>query len=585
MQQGLKTLAAIVVIGLGLWWGLAPEPSERRLPALSAVPIPEGGGRLIVDLLDGSTDSDLREVSRVIGAELAWVHPLAIDEALAIGEVVDLRSAIEALQDHPLVEHAEAEQLIDGIPEAVEVDIDPHRVRAGFPDDPLFDRQWNLRMIGADQAWRSTPRGKGVVVAVLDTGVTVVEDLAGTEVLEGVSFVPGEPDARDLQGHGTHVAGTISQTTNNGIGVAGVAPGATILPIKVLSRHGTGSSAWIAAGIDHAADEGAQVINLSLGSSARSEVIQTAIRKATKRGVIVIAAAGNSGRQGVGYPGAFKETIGVAALGPDGKPAPYSSWGKGVDLAAPGGDTRIPDGGVLQNTVGPGGKGSRYAAFQGTSMAAPHVSGAAAVMLSTGLSSAEVRQRLLDGARGSGWDPHVGNGALDLVASLSGVLPQGSPLRALLGAVLALLVGRLAGASLRWRSVGALTAALTAGGLFVLPWLPLPGQAWLHLLSVGVLDWPAALGLGWIARFPLWLSALAPALIALFGGAFKPTRALSMGLALGVGAHLFYGAISGSLSPWALGSLGPVWLVANATVCVLVGMALAGAEKLDREAT
>ncbi|TVQ90925.1 MAG: peptidase S8 [Deltaproteobacteria bacterium] len=585
MRQVYKTLGALVLGGLGLWWGLAPQPAERHVPVPAEVPVPDGGGRLIVDLVDGADEADLSRVGRVIDTELRWVHPLSVDEALAIGEVEDLSAAIEALRDHPLVEHAEAEQVIDGVPEPTPLALDALSPRRGFPNDPLYDKQWHLRAMGADQAWRTTPRGRGVVVAVLDTGVTQVEDLQGTRVLPGVSFVPGEPDARDLQGHGTHVAGTIAQTTHNGIGVAGVAPEATILPIKVLSRHGSGSSAWIAAGIDHAADEGAQVINLSLGSAARSAVIETAIRKATERGVIVVAAAGNSGRKGVHYPGALKETIGVAALGPSGEPAPYSSWGKGVDLAAPGGDKRLPDGGVLQNTVGPQGQGSQYASFQGTSMATPHVAGAAAVLLSTGLSPDEVRARLLDGARGSGWDPHVGNGALDLVASLTGLAPRGSPFRALLGAVIALLVGRLAGASIRWTAVGAITAAVTAGGLFMLAWLPLPAGAWLTALSVGVLDWPAAFGLGFMGRFPLWLSAIVPGLIALFAGAFRPTRALSLGLAVGVGAHLLHGAITGSLSPWALGSLGPIWLVANATACVLIGMALAGAEKLDREAS
>jgi len=568
------------------WW-FAPRAVTRDLPELAAVAVPAGGGTLVVDLVDGATDADLREVARVLGAPLSWAHPLAIDEGLAIAEVPDFAVAIARLGGHPLVEVAEPELRIDGVPEPLVVEPGDLPIGAGYPDDPLYPKQWNLRAIGAERAWASTPRGRGVIVAVLDTGVTQVEDLAGTRVLPGVSFVVGEPDARDGQGHGTHVAGTIAQTTNNGVGVAGVAPEATILPIKVLSRHGFGQSTWIAAGIDHAADSGARVINLSLGSPMRAAVIDTAIRKARARGVIVVAAAGNSGREGVHYPGALAATIGVAALGPDGAPAPYSSWGKGVDLAAPGGDTRRPDGGILQDTVGPGGEGHRYAAFQGTSMATPHVAGAAAVLLSLGLSADEVERRLLASAQGSGWNARTGHGALDLAAAIRGAAPEGSALRALLGVVVGLLVGRLAKASGRWLAVTAITAGVAAGGLFFLAWLPIGvpaldgGGA---VLSVGVLHWPAALGAPSLVGFPPWLSVAMPAAVAFFAGAFRPTRALATGLALGVGAHLLHGAVTAELSPWWLGGFGPLWLVANATLCGLVGMALAGAEKLDREA-
>src|SRR5690606_26728751 len=115
-------------------------------------------------------------------------------------------------------------------------------------------------------------------------------------------------------------------------------------------KWGFGSSSWIAAGIDYAADNGADVINLSLGG-AYSGVIHNAIKKAQKKGVIVVAAAGNSGKKGVSYPGALEETIGVSATGPDGTLAFYSSYGKGVDIAAPGGDKRVAGGGVLQDTI------------------------------------------------------------------------------------------------------------------------------------------------------------------------------------------------------------------------------------------
>ena len=132
------------------------------------------------------------------------------------------------------------------------------------------------------------------------------------------------------------------------VGAAGVAPESVILPVKVLSTRGGGTSEGIAAGIDYAVDEGADIINLSLGG-AYSRVIHLAIQKAVSKGVVVVAAAGNGGRKGVSYPGALKETIGVAALDSHGKLAHYSSWGQGVDIAAPGGDTRQQGGGILQS--------------------------------------------------------------------------------------------------------------------------------------------------------------------------------------------------------------------------------------------
>ena len=370
MRQTWLTLMAIAAVVLAVAWFATGSGPARQLPAVPAAPAGSHvAGTIVVDLQDGASEADLQAVEQAIGADLDWAHPLAVDEALAVGHVSDVAAALDVLSRLPGVEAAEPEMTFELGPEAMSVpDVAvPH---AGFPNDPMYGKQWNLPAMGAPEGWRDTPQGKGVVVAVIDTGVTQVEDLKQTRVLKGATFVPDTKSAADDQGHGTHVAGTIAQSTNNGKGVAGVAPGATILPVKVLSAQGFGRSPWIAAGIDYAVDEGADVINLSLGGSY-SPVIHNAIKKARNKGVIVVAAAGNSGRKGVGWPGALEETIGVSALGPDGSLAPYSSWGKGVDIAAPGGDTRKVDGGILQDTVGPGGKGHRYAAFQGTSMATP----------------------------------------------------------------------------------------------------------------------------------------------------------------------------------------------------------------------
>lgn len=573
------TIAAMA--GALLWWMQRPAP-ERHLPEVPEHAAPSQAGELVVDLVDGATEADLQAVEAALGADLAWTSPLSIDEGLAQGPVPDLAAAVAALRGNPLVEVAEPLMQLGLDPTGVEVEAESGAA-AGFPNDPMYGKQWHLRAMGAPEGWRTTSMGKGVIVAVVDTGVTQVEDLKGTRVLKGATFVPGTSSAADDQGHGTHVAGTIAQTTNNGTGVAGVAPHATILPIKVLSKQGFGQSSWIASGIDQAVDDGAQVINLSLGGGY-SEVIHNAVKKARKKGVIVVAAAGNSGRKGVGYPGGLEETVGVSALGPDGSLAPYSSWGKGVDIAAPGGDTRKADGGVLQNTVGPGGKGERYAAFQGTSMATPHVAGAAAVLLGTGMDADAVEAALLESADGQGWDPKLGHGKLDLGRALTARTTSSGGLRFAMGLVIALLVGRLASARFSWVATAAVTAGLTAGGVFVLSWLPLPGHWTLNLLSTSFLEWPAVLGWPGLVHFPLWVSAAVPATVAFLAGAFRPTRAVAMGFAAGFAGFLFHAAATGDVSVWLFGdSLGTVWLVVNATSCVLAAMALAGAQKLDKE--
>jgi serine protease len=584
MTRTFGTLAVIAGLFVGTMTlrpaalgGSDPTPPTITVPSLG------GGGRLVVDLVDGATEADLVGVERLLGADLDWVHPLAIDEALAVGSVEDLEVGVAALRGDPRVEVVEPEILLEAFEWPA---IASRMASADYPNDPLYEKQWHLRAMGAPAGWADSPRGKGIVVAVVDTGIAPVEDLAGTKLLAGATFVPGTRSAVDDQGHGTHVAGTIAQTTNNATGTAGVAPEATLLPVKVLSSIGLGSSAWIAAGIDYAVDEGADVINLSLGGGY-SSVIHNAIKKAEKQGVVVVAAAGNSGRRGVSWPGALKETIGVSATGPDGTLAPYSSYGEGVDIAAPGGDKRKPGGGVLQDTID-GKGGHHYAELQGTSMATPHVAGAAAVLLSTGLPPDAVRRALLDSARsqGEGWNERYGYGNLDLGAALSrGAGATVDATRFALGAVFALLVGQLAATRQRFRFASGLVAGLTAGGLFVVPLLPIGGGELLHLLGSPVLEWPAVVVSPWWVQFPLWLSALLPAFVAFTLGAFTPSRWLATGLACGIGAHLLHGAATGTLAPWFLPhTFGTVWLLGNAATCILLALVLGRVQRLSEGA-
>jgi serine protease len=210
--------------------------------------------------------------------------------------------------------------------------------------------------------------------------------VSGTDVVNG----DGDPDDRD--GHGTHVSGTIVQATNNGTGVAGLAYGACIMPVKVLDDNGSGSFADIADGIFWAVNNGADVINMSLGTNARFNVrndpiMDPALDYAYAAGVTVVCASGNDGsRKNVSYPAIYPTTIAVGAVGYSLDVTRYSNKGYGLDLVAPGGDITQDlngdgyAGGILQETR-INGKWSYYF-YQGTSMASPHVAAVVAMLYS-----------------------------------------------------------------------------------------------------------------------------------------------------------------------------------------------------------
>jgi serine protease len=273
----------------------------------------------------------------------------------------------------------------------------------GVVNDPDYDKQWNFRQINLEGAWKRGATGKGVTVAVIDTGISKGPDLAKTEFVPGYDFVNDRENANDDNGHGTHVAGTVAQSTNNGYGVAGVAYGAKLMPLKVLSRGGSGTVADIAEAIRFAADKGAQVINMSLGGGGDSKLMREAIDYAHKKGVVVIAAAGNESSSQASYPAFYPHVIAVSATGPDRQKANYSNYGEGVDIAAPGGaSSRNPLEGILQETINPRSITEfLFRPLQGTSMAAPHVAGVAALVKSRnrGLSPDKVGEILQKSAQ------------------------------------------------------------------------------------------------------------------------------------------------------------------------------------------
>lgn len=310
---------------------------------------------------------------------------------------------------------------------------------AAEPNDPGSAQQWGLRTIRAYDAWNAS-RGAGVVVAVIDTGVDARHpDLAG-RVLPGRDFVDDDDDASDAKGHGTHVTGTIAANAGNGVGIASVAPGAKILPVRVLGPDGEGDPGDVADGVRWAVDHGARVINLSLAQDdelplagdtlLRDTRVDQAIKDAAQAGAAVIVAAGNNDEGGTGRTAYDSDTAGVlvvgATTGAD-RRAAYSNFGEGLDVVAPGGgsdtDAKVcsDPNWIVSTWWNPQTKTSDYGGGCGTSMAVAHVSGIAALLMARGYSGSGAAARIVSTAKdldAKGWDSQTGHGRVDARAAV-----------------------------------------------------------------------------------------------------------------------------------------------------------------------
>ncbi len=383
------------------------------------------------DAIDGeyvvSLTTDADPAQALAGARFEAVHPrlkspafphehLGLDRQYLLSAGADLVAELGTLDE------------VEWIEPVVEV-----RATA-LPDDPFYAMQWHMNQLHIDVAWEAAD-GTDVIVAVVDTGVSEGTDGFDT-LLSGYDFVDDDTHATDANGHGTHVAGTVAQATDNGLGVAGVAPGAAILPVRVLDANGVGTSVDVANGIIWAVDNGAAVINMSLGAASPAMVIEEACSYAHEAGVLVVASSGNEGYTNfVGYPAAFDTTIAVGATDLAYEVANYSNQGSQLDLVAPGGDLGAdhngdgyPDG-VLQETTIGGNFG--YYFMSGTSMATPHVAGAAAMLISTGVTDPEeIRAALTSTADDlgmAGRDDVYGHGLVNPVAALGYTAPAEPP--------------------------------------------------------------------------------------------------------------------------------------------------------------
>lgn len=292
-----------------------------------------------------------------------------------------------------------------------------------IPNDGDYGYQYYLNNIRAPQGWDYTTGSPAVIIAVLDTGVDLTHPELASKLISGYDFVQKDAIPQDEHGHGTHVAGIAAAVTNNGAGIAGIAWGSEIMPLRVLDAQGNGSYANAAEAIRYAADHGARIINMSIGGSKYSEVLESAVIYAAEMGVILVAATGNSGASTVLFPAAFAPVVAVGATDSANEKANFSNSGGAIDVVAPG---------VSIFSTYPGGQ---YRFSSGTSMATPMVAGFAALLASlpgmdTSMEIIEVMKTTALDLGPKGFDASYGWGLIQIgpgVLKALGQLPTNTP--------------------------------------------------------------------------------------------------------------------------------------------------------------
>ena len=414
--------------GFGIASVRPPDPDSPRAR--------ERRSQLIVQFREQAQERDVARVAREAGAArvkrsaFGNRYLVDLDAGFTMGE------AMRRLGTAPEVEYAE----VNG------------PVRAFFkPNDLAFEVQWNFRMIEAERTWDIQKGDPSVVVAVLDTGIAFEDfgpyrkapDFGGTVFVQGRDIVNEDDHANDDNFHGTHVASTIAEATDNTLGATGLAFRCALMPVKVLDENGDGSFFEVAEGIDFAArNSSVKIINLSLGGDGNSNTVRAAIDRAVAAGITVVAAAGNDGRGTVSFPAALPNVIAVGAIDGRKQKAPYSNFGTELDLVAPGGDNRrddtgpngVPDGrpdGILQQTLDPDSaergifNDFGYFFVTGTSQATPHVAALAALLYQQGITNPTAikaaMEQTAEDLGASGRDDTFGNGLIRPSIALKGL--------------------------------------------------------------------------------------------------------------------------------------------------------------------
>lgn len=364
-----KVISAIAVVFLAF-----------AFPPGMLAAVPGNGGNvaqfapqeILVRFNPGVSPAEIAQIHRQYGGEVRETIPGIGVQVVTVPQD-EVMQKVRAYSSNPMVAYAEPNYLAQA---------------DGSPDDPYFSQEWGLTKVDAPGAWGITTGNANISIAILDTGIDVSHPDLATKVLSNIDFT-GSTTVNDIYGHGTHVAGIAAASTNNGIGVAGLGYNSTLINVKVLGDNGYGYYSWIAQGIIWAADNGAKVINLSLGGSSASSTLEAAVNYAWSRGAVIVAAAGNNGSSSPFYPAYYAKVIAVAATDSSDSLASWSDRGDWVDVAAPGVS-------IYSTLINNG-----YGYKSGTSMASPHVAGLAALVFTVvadsngdGLLNDEVRSRI-----------------------------------------------------------------------------------------------------------------------------------------------------------------------------------------------
>jgi thermitase len=375
-SASLSALVWAVLVWAAPFASLADASERSPRIDLSAPAMP---GQFLIKFKSGTVAHERAAIVGAWGGRLSArvealdVDVVIFDELIGKADLHAIETLVSALQRNPQVEYIEP----DGLYAATFT-----------PNDPLRTYQWGWTNTQAYYAWDINLGNTNTVIAIVDSGIQSNHPDLASKLVAGYDFIDNDALPEDVHGHGTHVAGTAGAITHNGVGVAGMCPNCRLMPVRVLDGGGFGSWSAISNGITWAADQGAKVINLSLGGSTGSTTLQSAIDYAWNKGAFLACAAGNSGSSSLFYPAGYTNCFAVAATSQSDAMASFSNHGTWVEIAAPGGGSSQSD--QIYSTA----MISNYMYMQGTSMASPHVAGAAGLLASAGQSNVQIRDRL-----------------------------------------------------------------------------------------------------------------------------------------------------------------------------------------------